>query len=149
MLAAVGPRIVLVVAALHGPVWVGGGPPHTRGAEHDPGGGAGHSGAGGRPAGRGLLRVLRPGWALMLLLSLAGCAGAGGTWYAPGGHSRQDVNRDWYECRRAATVGVEPPGPPVYIGGIPVPSYPGGDPIIDYETRNACLRSRGWEYRVP
>jgi hypothetical protein len=101
---------------------------------------------------------MRPVGSLAVLL--AGCASAPittGRWYGPSDPQRRAA--DEYECLRASSLG---PGAPVVIPGVSTTMYwgnvattiPGmpvvlpGSPERDSEIYEACLRSKGWEYRM-
>jgi hypothetical protein len=102
---------------------------------------------------------VRPGVLLgSFALLLAGCASApAGRWYGPS--DPQQRAADKYECLRASSLR---PGAPIVIPGVSTTVYGGnvattipgmplvlpGPPDRDSEIYDACLRSKGWEYRV-
>jgi len=101
-------------------------------------------------------RSLLPG---ALALLMAACASAPtGHWYGP--RDPQQRASDEYECLRVSTLG---PGAPLIIPGgsttiygaggvaMTIPGAPlvfPGSPERDWDLYGACLKARGWEYRL-
>jgi hypothetical protein len=94
-----------------------------------------------------------------IALLAAGCASTPtGQWYGPADPQRRAA--DEYECLRASSLG---PGAPLVIPGVDttihgrsgvtttIPGMPmvlPAPPERDWAVYDACLKARGWEYRV-